>query len=286
MSDNSPPTISVSAADVGWRLSRRLVGKSEKGTSFTGDKVTNAQAIIAELNTASIRPLEIGVRPADVAGSTGTYVAGPYKEALSCINELAHGTDGFDWWIEPVSGVEDVIGLFRGAAVAGEQREDVFFEYGVGLRNMRSMGFLRDISTEVNWAYQVSEKGLEPSAENPTPVVEAKDEQSILQQGQYEEVVELSGVNNVALREEWAQENVRVRKGPRRVLSLTSDISDGTARVPKFGVDYGLGDRIRCRAMDEGIMLFNGIARIYSVSVELNNNGTASYTPILVDEGE
>lgn len=283
-SEGQPPSIAVSAADVGWRMSRRLAGKSEKGTALgPADKIVCAQALItaanADYNT------EITYNGADLAGSSGTYTAGPYKQALTCINELAHGLDGFDWYIEPLYGNATYIGVFRAAALVGEEK-NVYFEHGVGKRNMRGLGFLRDISTEVNAAYQISDSGLEPSIENPTPVVSKVDTESIAARGRFEEVVELSGVANVTLRQEWVEENVRVRKNPRRVLSMTSDIDDGSGRVPQFGDDYWLGDRVHCRAVAEGVAMFDGVARIYAVEVAINNAGTALVTPILVDEGE
>lgn len=281
--EDGAPTVAVSAADAGWFFSRRLAGKSEKGTTLSGDKATAANTMISTTNAEVATGVATGT---DTCGSSGTYVAGPYKPLLQCINELAHGIDGFDWYVEPLLGDATNIGKFRAAAVVGSEKPDVIFEHGTGARNMRSVEFLRDISTEVNQAYNISDAGLEVSAENPTPVVSAKDAANIASRGLFEELVDLSGVNNVTLRTEWAEENVRVRKNPRQVLGFTSDIDDGTGRVPVFGTDYWLGDRVQARAVVEGNILFNGLTRIYSVQVELNDAGTARVTPIVVDEGE
>lgn len=292
--EGQPASVAVQAADVGWRLSRRLAGKSEKGTTYTAkDKSIAAGEIVTAVDADS----PIGIEAVSVVcGSTGTYTAGPYKEALACINDLAHGVDGFDWIIMPSSSpliYPGRIGTFYSQAVIGKEKPNQVFEFGTGRRNMRSISFLRDISTEVNQAYHVSDGGVEVTPENATPVVTAKDAASITARGLFEEVVELSGVLNTTMRTKWVEENVSVRKDPRRVLAMTSDIDDGTGRVPTFATSepvsgnvnaYELGDIVPVRAVVEDTVLFNGNARIYSVQVELNDAGTAKITPILVEE--
>lgn len=289
MTEGGVPSVAVSSADAGWYMSRRLCGKSEKGTEFkTTDFGTIAHTLITTAGEESPLPVAPG---SGTSGSTGTYTAGPYKPLLSAIQDLANGIDGFDWYIEPTE-IESVpletkyIGIFHCAAVVGEEKPSAIFEFGTGKRNMRSMNFLQDISTEVNRAYNIDENGLEASLFNPTPVVRSEDTTSEDKNFRLEEVVELPGVNNVGKREEWTDENVRVRKEPRRILGLTSDIDDGTGRVPQFGTDYWLGDIVTARAVTAGRVLFNGQTRVYAVEVSLDNAGTASITPILVEEAE
>lgn len=291
MTEGQPATINVSAVDPAWYFSRRLVGLAEKGTAYSGDKGNMVMQMLNATNVIFSTRVEIS---ADLSGSTGAYTAGPYKPLLTSIQELAHGIDGFDWYIEPYDGGEtgpsgdQRLGIMRLAAIVGSEKPNAVFEYGTGHRNIRTIGFLRDIQTNVNVAWQISDQGLEPSAENPTPVVVAFDEASYAARKQrFEEVVDLSGVNNVALRQAWVEENVRVRKTPRRVLSMTSDIDDGTGRVPQFGSDYWLGDVVPARAVIENrFAMFNGLARVYSVEVSLNDAGTAMVTPILVEDAE
>lgn len=286
MSEGAPPSIAVTAADPAWFLTRRLSGKSEKGTTYAStDKALAAAGLIGENNVETGDSWTNVAPHGDTCGSIGTYTAGPYKATLSCIQELAHGTDGFDWYIEPHAG-ED-FGSFRAAAVVGSEKPKAIFEYGTGRKNMRSMNYLRDISTEVNVAYQIADEGpIFSELLNPHPVVSNEDSTSIGANGRLEEVVELSGINSLAIREEWVEANVKVRKDPRRVLGMTSDIDDGSDRVPKFGTDYWLGDLVTARAAIENQVLFNGITRVYAMELSLDNAGVASVTPILVEEAE
>lgn len=280
--DGTSPTIAISAADPSWRLSKRLSGKSKAGTAHSGDKAASARSIIDETNTEG----ETGIETISVeSGSTGSYTAGPYKAVLSCIGDLAHGLDGFDWYIEPKTGSSSKIGVFKAAGTIGSEKPNAVFEYGAGKRNMRSMSFLRDLGGILNRAYHIPDEGLESETES---VVHSEDATSIANHGLYEELVELTGVLNATLRTEWTANNVEVRKIPRRVLAMTIDVEDplNPNHVPVFGTDFFLGDLVPARAVKEGVILFNGLTRVYQVNIEVDNNGVAKVTPILVDEAE
>lgn len=279
--DGSAPMIAVTSADPTWRLSKRLAGKSKGGTSYSGDKAAAAKAIIDVCNGEGNTEIETS---SVESGSTGTYVAGPYKPALACIGELAHGLDGFDWYIEPVQGSGTKIGKFRAAGVVGSKKTNAVFEYGAGKKNMRNMSFIRDLSGTINQAYHIPDEGL--GAEATEVVTGAFDAASVAARGLLEEVVDLTGVTNLTFRTQWCENNVQVRKVPRRVLAMTADVADSTnsTHVPIFGTDYFLGDEVPARAVKEGVVLFDGYTRIYQVDVEPDDNGVAKVTPILVDE--
>lgn len=294
MTEGAPPSVAVTAADPAWHLGRRFYFGTSAGLALTGDKGTMAYSILTFQNERG----SLGIAASgDTAGSTGTYTAGPYKSALACVQELGQGLDGFDWYIEPTTPATvnafpgggsklPTIGTLRLAAVVGEEKSSAAFEYGLGRINVRSINFLRDQTTRANSILNVSEEGLEVTALNTNPLVFANDTPTMERWGIYEEMAELSGVTNVALRQQYVEEALKVRENPRRVLAMTSDIDDHTGRVPVFGVDYWLGDIVPAKAFVEGAEIFNGDTRVYSVEVALNNAGTGTITPILVEEVE
>jgi hypothetical protein len=279
--DGSAPTVAVASADPGWRLTKRLAGKSSAGTKYTGDKGKNAKEIVDATNADN----ETGIETtAGESGSTGTYTAGPYKPVLTCVEELAHGFDGFDWYMKPITGSSTKIARFEVDDVIGENKPNAIFEYGTGKKNMRTLNYLRDLGGVCNRAFHLPDEGLLGSE----AVVKKEDATSIALRGLYEETVDLTNVTDLTMREQWAQNNVDVRKGARRVLSMTSDVadSDNPDHIPVPGTDYWLGDTVTARAViqEDNSVLFNGLVRVYAINVELNNNGTAKIAPVLVEE--
>jgi hypothetical protein len=87
------------------------------------------------------------------------------------------------------------------------------------------------------------------------------------------------------LRNKWLEEVIRVKKNPRFVAGMTLDIQDETGRVPKIADDFWLGDLVNARAVIEDETLFNGKVRVYQIKIDINDAGTATITPILVEEG-
>lgn len=288
MNENQPPTVAVTASDVSWRLGNRKYFGSFANIALSGDKAFMAEQVIAAVN--AVGKTGIVLTGTELSGSTGAYTLEPWKSSLVAIQELGQGLDGFDWYIEPIkpeaSGTNFLpnIGKFQAAAVVGSEKPSVTFEYGTGRRNIRAMNYLRDQSTRANVDINISAEGTEATPVNPTPVIIKHDPTNWERYGRYEDLVELAGVNNVSLREQYTQEALNIRKNPRRILSMTSDINDGTGRVPQFGTDYWLGDTVIARAMVNNFQLFDGLVRVYSVEVNINNAGTATYIPILIQE--
>lgn len=285
--DESGNTVRCNAANPAWRLNKRLLGISKGGTIYEGDKAKIARKMINELNTdTATYPLnlytgiELLEEAAYFAGSTGKYVAGPYQTALSCINDLAHNITGFDWYIAPVDGKGTTIGVFEANNSFGDPSKAIF-EHGSGSHNVRSLTFTRDLSDLVNNAYHLPDDGLEaPGAE----VRNKQDTTSITTHGRYETVADAFGLSDVALRDAWLEEVIRVKKNPRYVASMTLDIDDGTGRVPKLGTDFWLGDTVEARSVVEKNTMFDGLVRIYAVNISIAQSGTETITPILLDE--
>lgn len=301
------PTVKVTCVDPSWVWSKRIVGKqltspiSGKlrgyvGKTRSGDKGTIAAEIINEASepeTYGSRDDHVKIGATYTSGSTGTYTAGPFKTALSCINDLANGVDGFDWIIKPIettiSGEDYQIGEYYAVPVLGEKRANTIFEYGPGsVGNVRTISYVRDKSTVVNRAYHIPEE-LTTEAEEPpvAPLIIQTFGQGNTSAGQryyLEEVSDATGLLDEGLRKKWVEAVVNVREFPRRVLAMTCDFDDGTGRVPVYGTDFTLGDIVTARGKVGELTLFNGEVRIFQVNVAINEAGTATVTPILVDE--
>lgn len=281
-------TVAINAVDPAWRLSKRLAGKSSTGDTYGSGKIFSgakdkgimAKEIVDKTNTAG----ETGIETtSDTCGSTGGYIAGPYKPVLDCIGDLAHGIGGFDWYIEPKLADASKIGKLRLAGVVGSEKPNAIFEYGVGKNNVSDLSLLRDLGGVLTKAYHIPDEGLEGTE----PVLNYSDATAITERGLYEETVDLSGVSNEELRKQWLTNNVEVRKKARMVLGMTAapyDASNPT-NVPQPGTDYWLGDLVPARAVTEGLILFNGLTRVWGISVSVNDAGTAVVTPSLVKEG-
>lgn len=305
--DGKFPTVKVTCVDPSWIWSKRIVGqqltspiegklRGYVGKTRSGDKGTVAKEIIEEAcepNTYGARDDHVKISGTYKSESTGTYTAGPFKTALSCINDLAHGTDGFDWIIKPIelniSGDDYQIGEYFAYPVLGEERANTIFEYGAGsVGNVRTMSYVRDMSTVVNRAFHLPEE-LTTEAEEPpvSPlIIQTYGQGSASASRRYylEEVTDATGLVDEGLRKAWVEAVVDVRENPRQVLSMTCDYDDGTGRVPVYGTDFSVGDIVTARGRVGELTLFNGKVRIYQVNVSVNDNGTATVTPILVSE--
>lgn len=286
--DGSGMSIKCNAADAAWRLTKRLAGKAIKGTTYTElDKGETAKHIIEAAGSGTGIDFALLEWKSE---SKGTYVAGPYKPVLSCINDLANGFDGFDWRIVPWDD-KSTIGQWKSAPVFGTLRGNTVFEYGWGKKNIRKLTYLKDMANVANRVFHLPDDLEAVGAE----VITKENKTSQNQSRVYETVADASGIVDKTLRENWAQENVDVRSYPRRVLAMTLDTDDGDeqpqhgGRVPTMGSDFyegdfWLGDQVRARGVFQGTTLFNGIVRIYQINVSLNDAGRATITPILVDD--
>jgi hypothetical protein len=291
--DGSAPTVKVNAADPAWKLSRRLSGLSAGGTKYEGDKAKSSRKIINELNAQSgheTNPhtgIKLLAESEYSAGGSGTYVAGPYKTSLSCINDLANGFDGFDWYMNPLEGETATVSKWTTTLLATYEAQEVIggasnavFEHGYGQHNVRKLTYLRDLAGLANKAYHLPDEGFTEGA----TVKEAADVPSLEHRGRYEAIADGYGLTDSTLRQNWVDEVVRVRKNPRFVVSMTLDVDDLTGRVPRFGTDFSLGDLVIARSVINETTMFDGQVRVYQVQVDLNDNGTGTVTPVLIDE--
>jgi len=276
------PTVKITSADAAWKLSRRLTGKSSGGTAHSGDKAKTARKIINEVNGEGDSGVKLAAEGEYSASGSGNYKAGPYKTALSCVNDLAHGFDGFDWRMEPyLAEPETKTGLFVAKPTIGVETK-ASFERGWGKKNVRSMNYVRDLSNLTNRAFHLPDDGVETEGS----IVKVKnDATSESYRGRFEAIADAYGLSDSTLREKWLEEVIRIKKNPRYVVAMTLDRADNEGRVPIYGTDFNLGDTATARAVFGNVTLFNGKVRIYQVRFDISESGAATTVPVLIDEG-
>lgn len=280
--ENEEDSVQVNAVSPAWYLAKRLSGKSPTGEVYAawdkGDVINNLVTVVnASWGTRIVPGIE-------KTGTVVNYTAGPYKPTLTCIRDLANGFDGFDWQVIPLAqeGPAASIALLHGNAggIIGELRPDTVFEYGCGRHNMRGMTYKRDLTNLLNDAYHLTDAG----AADPAGVVEKFNVQSIEEHLRFEGVIESGGLTDITLRNQWAEENINVRSVPRLIATMTSDLVEESGRTPKPWTDYSPGDFVQMRAAKNGVQLFDAYARCYSIEVQVDQDGQATYIPTLVEE--
>lgn len=283
--DNAIPGVRVTAASPYWRLTKRLSGRSATGTNYgvfgAVDRAVIAGLIISQCNVDGETGIQVGTTS---SGSTVSYIAGPYKPTADCIKELSDAIDGFEWIEEPLFGVAGKLVEWNAGAVIGGIQVDSVFEYGreTGRHNLAKYTISRDRSTLANSVWHISDDG---AASTVYPPVNDYDATSILARGLYEDIADGADLTDPTIRHALTQEHVRVRKDPRIILTVTPAVRHtGEDRVPLYGTDYGEGDWVPVRIVENGFTQFNGYARIYAVTVTLDNNGKESIELTLIDE--
>lgn len=269
-------SLAVTAAGQAWVFTERLVGKSNIGTKFTSltDRAEIARQLIEEANTDSTT--RVRTDPLSYSGSTATYQAGPYKKLSVCIGELSNLLDGFDWKVIPQEpDGSGNIGVWYANPTLGTARPEAIFEYGVGRHNIADYKVQVTRDTQANRVWNPG-TGLQSALSQSDAV-------SIAKWGLLEDVADLQLSDN-DLRQKLVDEHVNVRKNPRRVVTFTPHVSDGTTRVPQFLEDYDVGDVVVARAAQGNVVRFNGDFRVYGAEVNLDRNGTERVTLTLTDD--
>lgn len=285
--DDREQSIKVNAGGMLWRLTKRLIGKAPTGVTFGDpsaqlDRGEIARQVLALCNADA----NTGIRAGSITASSLSYVYEPpwrYKPAAEAIAELSQVMDGYDFEFDPVEPVSDGSGLWLAtmniAAALGTDRPAVAFEYGDGKRNVA--GFKRSIDRAglLNRGYN-----LPPAFPQTTQaVLSSSDAPSIAARGLFEGVVE-GGVNAPQLRQRLVDENVRVRRFPRQIVTFTP----GPNVAYVYGTDFEVGDTVRVRAkMRVGSALserLNVAMRIYGVTFKPGDDGITTLEIDTVNE--
>lgn len=286
VASNAEASVAVNSVGAGWVLQKRLVGKSATGRRFTSaiDRAAIVSTLLGELNAED----ETGIVAGSMSSASSvTYTAGPYRPMTEVITELGASFDGYDWRIFPVENWLDGIllgtniGRLEAYPVMGTQRPEAIFEWGEGRNNIAS--YRRSVSrdTQANKVYHSTSAG--PDAPG-TPTISAIDATSITDWGLLEDLAQADLVD-ATLRQKLVDEHVLVRKNPRQVINFEPHIDPANlGLLPKFGVDYNVGDQIIARAKYAGRERFNGWFRVWGVEFNLDNHGVERATLTLAEE--
>jgi hypothetical protein len=269
--ESESQTLAITAADIGWMLGHRVVGKSAAGTLTTvaTDRSLIAKTMIDAVNATA----ETGLSTAAYtfsAGSAITHKYGPYALALPVLQELGGALDGFDWIVNPVenwvngsaSGVK--VGAINMQTVIGSNRPSAVFEYGVGTRsNVLNYGLTTTRDQQANQVYHF--------LPDSSTVSTGTDATAITDWGLLEDVA-AGDFTDATYRQKLVDEHVRVRKYPRTLVRMTPHIDPGvTGRLPQPLVDYDAGDTITARFVHNRKVRFAGFLRVFGIRISLDN---------------
>jgi hypothetical protein len=311
-------SVAVLASGPAWRLSKRLIGKDANGCTLepavgagTGDLV---RIIIDALNAcdgaAPVHPGgpiaishagDTNIRtPAGPIAAGNPWKVGPwyYRPALEAINEMSGVLDGFDWRVDPVEPAADGLGIKLGdLAVAdafGTLRDNAVFEFGAGRANLSEFHELGDATSLCNDACNLP-PGF-PGSNTQAPVF-SLNSGSVTARGVYEDLV-TADLTVDEMRQALVDEHAALRGIPRIVYKITPtpDLGDGT--VPRYGIDYDIGDLIPFRATEtfptldpatgaivgySEVKTVDAVCRVYGVELALDDNGVATPTLTILE---
>lgn len=266
-------TVKVTAAGPLWRLMKRLIGKDaigyNKGTAGSPlDRGAIAQDILTTVNAEG----DTGIRVGSITPSATGYV-GPwrFKPAGEAIAEMSATLDGYDFEIAPVEPTADAGGLQIGtlniAPLLGTLQEEAIFEYGTGRRNVA--GYTRPVTLDglMNLGWNLPDGFPDTSVSAPATQSDAA---SIAKWGRMEAVVP-GDITVAAMRQKLVDEHIRIRKQPRQVITF-----EPARNAPLYGTDYDVGDIVPARARLGQSNRFDGLFRVYGVTISISEEGTVT----------
>lgn len=145
------------------------------------------------------------------------------------------------------------------------------WEYGTGTRaNLSAYSWKRLGGEHLANTVYVPPNG--DSEGNADGVKTAADIASFLTYGSRRRWV-TSDFPDATLRQNLADDHVFYRKAPRRVLSITPAVNDGTGRVPEIFSNYLPGAVMPVKIVDDGVTLVSGNVMVYGINVTLDKDG-------------
>lgn len=243
-------SVKATWADPFWTLLRRLIGKSAQGFSRgTALAPVDVAVILGDLLAALNAESPTGARLGATTPSSATYVSGLfYKPFGELVTELGATLFGPDWRIRPIDYVAGaaglgIIGELDVQAAIGVERPDAVFEYGDGLTNVT--GYKRAVTLEqaANRVFHLPPGFPETSIQSP---LQEDDATSQARRGLLEAVV-AADVTPDELRRALLRQHIAVRANPRQTITFDV-VKDLGGRVPKFGIEWSVGDVLPFRA--------------------------------------
>lgn len=283
--------VSVVATETMYpRLSHRLVGKSSAGLKGPTSATDQGTWLMQVLQTGTLNlnlEDESSLRPGTITAS-GNITGGTwrYKPFLELMQELGATVNGFDFYQRPLNPPDwpVTVGALTGtidiAPIIGTTKSNVVFEYGLGARNASDYEYLIDSESMIDRAI-----GLPPEfPDNPgNKVATVTDAPAVASRGLREEVIP-TDLNDLTFRTQLAQLHVNLRKQPREQFVIQPSPASGSRPVPKFLVDYNIGDTIRGRVQDQNRLLLDALVRVYGAQVNLDDEGVETIDLTVINE--
>lgn len=306
--DEGGGRISFNAASQAWALQYRFPAKTVSGNTFpagTDRAIIVSNMLSAALETQYDDVTNPWITPDDFRrrGSTfykGTTLPYPissaatlaavykiptYTSFMTMVTELASGLGGFDWRFMPfdnfVNGAVtdyEIMALWA-APTIGTARPEAIFEFGDGRLNMKSYTRTRSRQTQANVVTHLLSN--EPEANPPMKI----NTTSTSKWGVMEDLAQVGDLTDPTLRQQLVDEHVNIRMEPRHTIVFDPTPDYGSGRLPRFGVDYNVGDTITARAVSQGKQRFNAQFRVWGIEFTIDESGVETPKLTLSEQG-
>lgn len=279
-SSSSSNSIAVNAASPLWRFGFRFLGTTSLGWSL-GDASTPydlgyiAQQMILLGNSQGYTGVDNGSFVASSNGAAGVFY---FQDILTAIGQLVSGYNSFEFEVPPTEPTNigqafPSLTQFNVTNLLGTVKPNAIFEYGTTKANLTGYSIQIDRSKLCNDAFI-----QDPASTTNGNIIEQTDPTSIATRGVYMALVDNGGVTYDSLRTAMAQENVRVRKQARLVVTVTP--TPNSSPVPF--TDYVIGDQVRTRLFKDGILRVDGEVRVWGMQFAWDVNGNETPTLTLI----
>ena len=280
--DASGVSLKLVATETMWpRLKKRLIGKTNLGFSVTTatDQGLVVQNLLDDINDEDDTGLANGSLQVTSNMTGGPWHFYPFTDWLmELASNLTSGIDFFQYPLDP-SENSGFTGLLIARSTFGNDKPDVFIEYGWGQENARDFRYVIDAEGLANYIYVLP-------ADFPDNVgltiAEASDSTSITDRLRREVTVP-NDLKALALREELADVHLELRKQPRELFMINPNAEQPGVEFG-LGADYFLGDVIKGRVSAQGSVLLDGNVRVYGAELDISNEGLVVPTLTLVRE--
>lgn len=242
---NEPGTAAVKFTDqIGATIVRQLVDTTNATRGRTG--ITTEGGVFEQTPTRTV-----------------SYDMKPLSEA--CF-ELASSFNGFDMYLEPVDREDGILGRLHCYARLGLTQPDAVFAWGLAPNNCRSIRRLGDGAIVVTHLYGLGANGIHSAAIDPAPG-------PLLLEG----FENYSEVQNQALLDALIAEELGFRKVPRELVEITP----ASGRAPEPFVHFHLGDLVFVYCGPRLRGGFQGLMRIYGLTLSISEEGVETVTQIV-----
>lgn len=301
--------ITVVGADPFWRLAHRVIGvgidSRGRGIGWsdgtigadnvtvvtTKDLGTIIHDLLATLNAWGGTPyaytgIQAGVREPSINNSIGPIYATIAADVIQQIVTTLGAPDIEMMPVEPTGAWPwTTIAQLNVWAHLGQANPIVpaVFEYGCGKHNVQSYDRLVNRDGMATNVYSLPQGYPSVSAIGDR-IISAGDITAAVAEGIREYIVAADNLVSPALRQELVNETLAVLKNPRQQITF---VPVPGITQPDFMVDYHVGDVVAARAYDisTNTYRFNGTARLYGVTLQVDENDLETIALTLIPGG-